>query len=73
RITTGNVGLAWAHDIESCTARGLEATPIVLDGAMVRNGMVAFSRYLEPDDVETIRAYVIQRAHDEQKRRADTR
>ena len=36
-------------------------------------GMVAFSRYLESDDVGTIRAYVIQRAHDEQKRRADTR
>jgi PQQ-dependent dehydrogenase (methanol/ethanol family) len=43
---------------------------IVLDGTLVRNGMVSFSRYLKPDDAETIRAYVIQRAHDEQKRRA---
>jgi PQQ-dependent dehydrogenase (methanol/ethanol family) len=46
---------------------------IVLDGTMVRNGMVAFKRYLQPGDVETIRAYVIQRAHDEVKRRADAR
>jgi mono/diheme cytochrome c family protein len=43
---------------------------IVLDGTRVRNGMVSFSRYLKPDEVEIIRAYVIQRAHDEQKRRA---
>lgn len=46
---------------------------IVLDGAMVGNGMVTFGRYLKPDDVETIRAYVIQRAHDEQKRLAAPR
>jgi hypothetical protein len=45
----------------------------VLDGAMVGNGMVTFGRYLKPDDVETIRAYVIQRAHDEQKRLAAPR
>jgi PQQ-dependent dehydrogenase (methanol/ethanol family) len=41
---------------------------IVLDGTMMQNGMIGFSRYLKPDDVETIRAYVIQRAHDERKR-----
>jgi hypothetical protein len=40
---------------------------------MVRNGMVPFSAYLKPDDVETIRAYIIQRAHDEQKRLAGTK
>jgi PQQ-dependent dehydrogenase (methanol/ethanol family) len=43
---------------------------IVLDGTMVANGMVAFSRYLKPEEVEVIRAYVIKRAHDEQKRLA---
>ena len=26
---------------------------IVLDGAMVKNGMVTFEKYLKPDDVET--------------------
>jgi len=41
---------------------------IVLDGAMIKNGMISFSQYLKQDDVETIRAYVIQRAHDEKKR-----
>jgi quinohemoprotein ethanol dehydrogenase len=41
---------------------------IVLDGTMVRNGMIAFPQYLKPDDVEAIRAYAIQRAHDEKKR-----
>ena len=30
---------------------------IVLDGAMVKNGMVSFARYPEADDVETLRAY----------------
>jgi PQQ-dependent dehydrogenase (methanol/ethanol family) len=46
---------------------------IVLDGARVGNGMVTFGRYLKPEDVETVRAYVIQRAHDEQKRLAAPR
>jgi quinohemoprotein ethanol dehydrogenase len=46
---------------------------IVLDGARLNNGMVTFGRYLKPDDVEIIRAYVIQRAHDEQKRLAGPR
>jgi PQQ-dependent dehydrogenase (methanol/ethanol family) len=41
---------------------------ITLDGAMLKNGMVTFERYLKTDDVEQIRAYVIQRAHDEKKR-----
>jgi quinohemoprotein ethanol dehydrogenase len=44
---------------------------IVLDGAMVRNGMVPFAQYLKPGDVETIRAYIIQCANDEKKRLAE--
>ena len=44
---------------------------IVLDGTLVENGMVAFSKYLKPADVETIRAYVIKRAHDEVKNVAE--
>ena len=43
---------------------------IVLDGALVNNGMVPFAKILKYDEVETIRAYVIQRAHDEKARLA---
>ena len=43
---------------------------IVLDGALTKNGMVSFTRHLKTEDVETVRAYVIQRAHDEKKRLA---
>jgi hypothetical protein len=45
----------------------------VLEGALIKNGMVRFDAYLKPDDVEQVRAYVIQRAHDEKKRVAETR
>jgi hypothetical protein len=45
----------------------------VLDGTMVQNGMVPFAQYLKPEDVETIRAYIIQRANDEKKRLAERR
>jgi mono/diheme cytochrome c family protein len=41
---------------------------IVLDGALARNGMISFSHFLNPDDVEAIRAYVIQQAHNEKRR-----
>jgi quinohemoprotein ethanol dehydrogenase len=37
KINTGNVGqldLAWSYDIKTRTARGLEATPLVIDGVM---------------------------------------
>ncbi|MGE5146663.1 MAG: PQQ-dependent dehydrogenase, methanol/ethanol family, partial [Candidatus Eiseniibacteriota bacterium] len=37
KINTGNVGqlgLAWYYDIKTRTARGLEATPLVVDGVM---------------------------------------
>ena len=44
---------------------------IVLEGAMVKNGMVSFARHLKADDVETLRAYIVQRAHDEKKRLAN--
>jgi mono/diheme cytochrome c family protein len=43
---------------------------IVLEGAMLKNGMVTFEKYLKPEEVDQIRAYVIQRAHDEKKRLA---
>jgi hypothetical protein len=32
--------------------------------------MVSFTRHLKTEDAETLRAYVIQRAHDERKRLA---
>src|SRR5262245_27481361 len=41
RINAGNVGqlgLAWSLDIKSRTARGLESTPIVVDGIMYTSG-----------------------------------
>lgn len=44
---------------------------IVLDGALARNGMISYANYLKPEDVETLRAYIIQRAHDERKRLAN--
>jgi quinohemoprotein ethanol dehydrogenase len=43
---------------------------IVVDGTRVNNGMVPFANILKADEVETIRAYVIQRAHDEKARLA---
>jgi quinohemoprotein ethanol dehydrogenase len=43
---------------------------IVLDGTLSKNGMVSFAKHLKADDVETLRTYVIQRAHDEKKRLA---
>ena len=50
KITTANVGqlgLAWSHDIASRTARGVEATPIVVDGVMSTTG--AWSHVLALD------------------------
>ena len=41
KINTANVeelGLAWSHDVKARTARGLEATPIVVDGVMYTSG-----------------------------------
>ena len=43
---------------------------IVVDGTLVNNGMVPFGNILKYDEIETIRAYVIQRAHDEKARLA---
>ena len=42
----------------------------MVDGTLVNNGMVPFANILKYDEVETIRAYVIQRAHDEKARLA---
>ena len=41
KITTSNagqLGLAWSHDITTRTARGVEATPIVVDGVLYATG-----------------------------------
>ncbi len=41
KITTANVGqlgLAWSHDIKARSARGVEATPIVVDGVIYATG-----------------------------------
>jgi hypothetical protein len=38
---------------------------------MAMNGMVSFSRHLKADDVQTLRAYVVQKAHDEKTRLAN--
>ena len=50
RVTTANVnqlGLAWSHDIKARSARGVEATPIVVDGVMYATG--AWSHVLALD------------------------
>jgi quinohemoprotein ethanol dehydrogenase len=44
---------------------------IVLDGALKKNGMISFAKHLGADDLETLRAYVIERAHAEKKRLAN--
>jgi quinohemoprotein ethanol dehydrogenase len=38
---------------------------IVHDGVRQANGMIAFSQVLTPEEIETIRAYVIHRAHEQ--------
>jgi quinohemoprotein ethanol dehydrogenase len=43
----GQLGLAWSLDIKSRTARGVEATPIVVDGVMYTTG--AWSHVLAID------------------------
>ena len=39
---------------------------VVLDGARKNNGMVSFSRFLSPAQVESIRAYLLTQARDYQ-------
>ncbi len=36
---------------------------IVHDGALKENGMIAFSKYLSPEDIEAVRAYIVDTAH----------
>lgn len=36
---------------------------VVADGALSDNGMVSFSDYLSPEDIEAVRAYVLSQAH----------
>jgi quinohemoprotein ethanol dehydrogenase len=50
KITAANVnqlGLAWSHDIKTRSARGVEATPIVVDGVIYTTG--AWSHVLALD------------------------
>ena len=44
---------------------------IVLGGSLIKNGMLSFSQYLKPEDVEAIRAYVIREAQREKRRLAN--
>jgi quinohemoprotein ethanol dehydrogenase len=44
---------------------------IVLDGTLTKNGMISFSHHLKADDVEAVRAYIVERAHAEKKRLAN--
>ena len=41
---------------------------IVLDGALTQNGMAGFKRFLNPDQVESIRAYLLDQARASAKR-----
>jgi len=53
-------------DLRYSAALGSTAafTAIVLDGALTANGMVSFSKALSAADVEAVRAYLVERAHD---------
>jgi quinohemoprotein ethanol dehydrogenase len=37
---------------------------VVLDGALKSNGMVSFSKFLTPEQAESIRAYILKLARD---------
>ncbi len=54
-------------DLRHSGALGNAATwrQIVHDGALKDNGMVAFQSVMTPDEIETIRAYVIKRANED--------
>jgi mono/diheme cytochrome c family protein len=45
----------------SSSLRAVDFKDIVLDGALVDDGMPSFKPWLEPADIEAIRAYVISR------------
>ena len=38
---------------------------VVIDGALQHKGMVSFSSALKPEDVESIRQYLIKRANED--------
>ena len=73
-ICHGDTGVSGGvvPDLRYSAALGAPDTwkSIVVDGTLVNNGMVPFANILKYDEVETIRAYVIQRAHDEKARLA---
>jgi quinohemoprotein ethanol dehydrogenase len=55
----------------SSLASSASYTSIVLGGALIKNGMLSFAQYLQPDDVEAIRACVIREAQCEKQRLAN--
>lgn len=55
----------------SSLASSASYASIVLGGALIKNGMLLFAQYLQPDDVEAIRAYVIREAQREKQRLAN--
>jgi quinohemoprotein ethanol dehydrogenase len=55
----------------SSLASSASYASIVLGGALIKNGMLSFAQYLQPDDVEAIRAYVIREAQCEKQRLAN--
>jgi quinohemoprotein ethanol dehydrogenase len=52
------------------TANAEVWSSVVLDGALTANGMVSFAKYLNPEDAEAIRAYVLTQAHTNMQERA---
>jgi mono/diheme cytochrome c family protein len=59
--------LRYASSLASSASYG----SIVLGGALIKNGMLSFAQYLQPEDVEAIRAYVIREAQREKQRLAN--
>ncbi len=41
-----------------------------MDGVLAQNGMVSFAEYLNPEDAEAIRAYIVSAALNDMKERA---
>ena len=44
---------------------GVQFYDVVIDGVRAHNGMVSFSRFLKPQDVEDVRAFLISQAKGE--------
>lgn len=53
------------------TANAQAWRSVVLGGALASNGMVSFAKYLNDEDAEAIRAYVLKQAHTDMQGRAE--